>query len=131
MAFLSEDNFFYDVKFTLWGMPTFYYWPVSVSTRTLACQGIGLLETLKSPANLFKSNLNNTRNNMTSQFLFKKKVELWNYQYQHFSKQGFSWGDKNFLGQKNCGEILLNWRTNDQIMPTFGRSFINDKWIFQ
>ena len=37
-------------------------WPVSVSNRTLASQGIGFLETLKNPANLFKNNLNNTRN---------------------------------------------------------------------
>ena len=43
----------------------------------------------------------------------------------------FSWGDKNFFGQKNYGEVVLNWRTNDQIMPRFGRSFINDKCIFQ
>ena len=33
---------------------------------------------------------------------------------------------------KTYGEIVQNWRTNDQIMPTFGRSFIiNDKCIFQ
>ena len=44
--FLSKDNF---------------------STRTLTSQGIGFLETLKNPANLFKNNLNNTRNNMKSQ----------------------------------------------------------------
>ena len=31
-------------------------------------------------------------------------------------------------GQKNDGEVVLNWRTNDQIMPRFGRNFIiNDK----
>ena len=41
-------------------------WPVSVSNRTLASQGIGFLETLKNPANLFKNNLNNIRNNMKS-----------------------------------------------------------------
>ena len=40
--------------------------PVSVSTRTLASQGIGFLETLKNPANLFKSNFDNIRNNMKS-----------------------------------------------------------------
>ena len=27
-------------------------------------------------------------------------------------------------GQKNDEEVVLNWRTNDQIMPRFGRSFI-------
>ena len=42
-------------------------WPVSVSIRSLASQGIGFLETLKNPANLFKNNLNNTRNNMKPQ----------------------------------------------------------------
>ena len=47
-----------------------------------------------------------------------------------FSKKSFSW-DKNFFGQKNYGEVVLNWRTNDQIMSRFGRSFINDKCIFQ
>ena len=44
--FLSKDNF---------------------STRTLTSQGIGFLETLKNPANLFKNNLNNIRNNAKSQ----------------------------------------------------------------
>ena len=42
-------------------------------------QGIGFLETLKNPANLFKNNLNNTRNNMKSQIQNKKNggiVEL-------------------------------------------------------
>ena len=32
----------------------------------LASQCIGFLETLKNPANLFKNNLNNIRNNMES-----------------------------------------------------------------
>ena len=41
--------------------------PVSLSIRTLASKGIGFLETLKNSANLFKNNLNNTRNNMKSQ----------------------------------------------------------------
>ena len=48
-------------------------WPVSVSTRTMASQGIGFLETLKNPANLFKNNLNNTSNNMKSQIQKIKK----------------------------------------------------------
>ena len=35
-------------------------------------------------------------------------------------------------GEKNDGEVALNWRTNNQIMPRFGRNFIiNDKCIFQ
>ena len=38
---------------------------------------------------------------------------------------------KTFLGKKNYGEVVLNRRANDQIMPRFGRSFINDKCIFQ
>ena len=40
-------------------------------------------------------------------------------------------GTKMFLGKKNYGEVALNWRTNDQIIPRFGRRFINDKYIFQ
>ena len=47
----------------------------------------------------------------------KKKVELWNYLYQHFSKKKY--------------EVDLNWRTNDNIMSRFGRSFIDNKCIFQ
>ena len=44
-------------------------------------QGIGFLETLKNPANLFKNNLDNTRNNIKSEIPppQKKMVELWNY----------------------------------------------------
>ena len=122
---------------------------------------------LKNPANLFKNNLNNTRNNMKSQIQNKKNggiVELLiptlnkiirnqdtyfvvtmnnrlkitsvhgapPLKYGRiFSKKSFSWGEKNFFGQKNYGEVVLNWRTNDQIMPRFWRSFINDKCIFQ
>ena len=41
--------------------------PVSVSTRTLASEGIGYLEILKNPANLLKNNLNNTKNYMKFQ----------------------------------------------------------------
>ena len=40
-------------------------------------------------------------------------------------------GQKLFRAKK-YEEVVLNWRTNDQIMPRFGRSFIiNDKCIFQ
>ena len=107
-------------------------WPVSVSTRT--SQGIGFRETLKNPANLFKNNLNNTRNDIKSQ-IKKKRMVRWNCGITNtniFPKKSFSWGDKNLFGQKNYGEVVLNWRTNDQIMPRFGRNFIiNDKCIFQ
>ena len=49
-----------------------------------------------------------------------------------FRKKSFLWVDKNFFGQKNYGDVVLNWRNYDQIMPMFGRSFIiNDKCIFQ
>ena len=48
-----------------------------------------------------------------------------------FQKQISDMGTKTFLGQKYYGEVVLNWRTNDQIMPRFGRNFINDKGIFQ
>ena len=93
--------------------------PVSVSTRTLTGQGIGFLETLKNPVNLFKNNLNKTRNNMKSEIQKKKKVELL-IQYQHFSKKSFSC----LKGQKNYGEVVLDWRTNDQIMPWFGEGVL-------
>ena len=37
----------------------------------------------------------------------------------------------NFFGERIYGEVIPNRRTNDQIMPRWGRSFINDKCIFQ
>ena len=37
----------------------------------------------------------------------------------------------NFFWQKIYGKVALNGRTNDQIMPTCRRGFINDKCIFQ
>ena len=37
--------------------------------------------------------------------------------------------NKHFF-KKNYG-VVLNWRTNDQIMPMFGRGFINDTCTFQ
>ena len=109
-------------------------WPVSVSTRTLTSQGIGFLETLKNPANLFKNNLDNTRNNIKSEIPPppKKNGGIVELLIPAFPKKSFSWGDKNFFGQKNYGEMVLNWRRiNDQIMSRFGRSFIKDKCIFQ
>ena len=45
-----------------------------------------------------------------------------------FPKNAFH-GETNFFGQI-YGEVILNGRTNDQIMPRW-RSFINDKCIFQ
>ena len=38
---------------------------------------------------------------------------------------------KLFWAKKNYGEVVLNCKSNDQIMPRSGRSFINDKCIFQ
>ena len=38
---------------------------------------------------------------------------------------------QTFMSNKNYGEVVLNRRTNDQTMSRFGRSFINDKYIFQ
>ena len=46
-----------------------------------------------------------------------------------FSKKSSSWVDKFFWAI--YGEVILNGRTNVQIMPRWGRSFINDKCIFQ
>ena len=63
----------------------------------------------------------------------KKKKELWNCGITNtniFPKKGAHEG-ANFFGQKKYGAVVLNWRTNDQIMPRFGRSFINDKCIFR
>ena len=40
-------------------------------------------------------------------------------------------GQKLLGGKKNYGEVVLNRRTNNAIMSRFGRSFVNDKCIFQ
>ena len=56
---------------------------------------------------------------MKSEIQKKKKVELL-IQYQHFSKKSFSC----LKGQKNYGEVVLDWRTNDQIMPWFGEGVL-------
>ena len=49
-----------------------------------------------------------------------------------FQKKASHEGTKTFLGKNFFGEVVLNWRTNDQIMPRFERSFIiNDRGIFQ
>ena len=50
--------------------------------------------------------------------------------YGIFSKTAFhEW--TIFFGEKIYGEVLLNRRTNDQIMSWFGKSFVHDKCIFQ
>ena len=46
-----------------------------------------------------------------------------------FQKKLLMRGQKLFWA-KNNGGVVLNRRTNDQIMAMFGRSFINDKCIF-
>ena len=111
---------------------------VSVSTRTLTSQGIGFLETLKNPSNLFKNNLINTGNNRKSQIQKEKKknkktncgiLELLIPTF--FQKKASHERKKTFFAQNNYGKIALNWRTNGQIIARFGRSFINDKFIFQ
>ena len=97
-------------------------------TRTLASQSIGFLETLKNPANLFKNDLNNIRNNMESNnnggivelvipTFFPKKTLLMRGQKLFYVKR--IWG--------GCSKLEDNY----QIIPRFGRSIINDKCIFQ
>ena len=50
-----------------------------------------------------------------------------------FFQKKASHEETKFLGgKKKYGEVVLNWKTNDQIAPRFGRSFIiNYKCIFQ
>ena len=49
-----------------------------------------------------------------------------------FLKKASHEGTKTILCKKNFEEVLLNWRTNDQVMSRFGRTFIiNNKCIFQ
>ena len=78
---------------------------------------------------LSENNYNNTRNNMKSHIKNKKNrsISLWNSLYQH--KQ-FLWGT-NFFEQNHYWEVILNGKTIDQIMPSWGRSSINDKHTFQ
>ena len=45
----------------------------------------------------------------------------------YFPKEKLMRKDKNFFRQKQYGEVVLNRRTNDQIIQRFGRSSINDK----
>ena len=47
-----------------------------------------------------------------------------------FQKTVYHEGTKAFLRKNKYGEVVLNRSTNDQIMAMFGRSFINDKYIF-
>ena len=41
-----------------------------------------------------------------------------------------SWGP-NFFGQRIYGEVILSANSNYKIIPRWGRSFMNDKCIFQ
>ena len=92
-----------------------------VSTRALESQLVAFLETLKKPANLFKNNLNNTRNNMKFQIQKKKNFS---------KKKPLMRAQELFLGKK-IWEVFPNWRTYDQIMSRLRRSVVNDKYIFQ
>ena len=47
-----------------------------------------------------------------------------------FPKSLLMRGQKLFWAKK-YGEVVLNRNTNDQVRAMFGRSFINDKCIFQ
>ena len=110
-------------------------WPVSVSTGTLTNQGIGFLETLETKLIYLKIILITPGIIWSLKFKKIKEKEWWNRGITNtniFPRRSFSWGDEKFFGQKNYGKVVLNWRTNDQIVPRFGRSFIiNDKCIFQ
>ena len=106
--------------------------------RTLTSQGLRVLETLQIQLIYLKMIL------ITSGIIwilkFKTKTEWWNCGITNtnikstggfFPKKKLLMREqKKFLGKKNYGEVALNWRTNDQIMPGFGRSFANDKCIF-
>ena len=81
--------------------------------QELTSQGIGFLETLKNPANLFKYNLNKTRNNMKSQIQKKKTkkknggiVELLIHSTNIFPKKTSHEGTKTFLGKKIIGRLF-------------------------
>ena len=69
----------------------------------MTSEGIAFLETLKNPANLFKNNLNNTRN-LKSQIPKKRKnggiVELLIPTYTSHEET------KTFLGKKNMGRLF-------------------------
>ena len=43
----------------------------------------------------------------------------------------WGWRGANFFGQNIYGEVVLNGRTNNHIMPRWERSSINDKCVFQ
>ena len=64
---------------------------------------------------------------MKSQIQKKKNGGILELLIPTFFQKKAHEGTKTFWGQKNYGEVVLNWRTNDPIMPRFGRSFINDK----
>ena len=45
-----------------------------------------------------------------SQIKKKKKKNCGITNTNIFLKKRFSWGDKNFFGQKKYGDVVLNWR---------------------
>ena len=73
---------------------------------------------------LERENHEQSSQNNQSTWCFPPKV------WGDFFKKSFSRRDKHFWG-KYLWEVVLNRRTNDQIMATWARSFINDKCIFQ
>ena len=48
-----------------------------------------------------------------------------------FPIKKFLMGRQTLFWGKNYGKVVLNWKTNDQIMPRNVTSFVNDKCIFQ
>ena len=93
MTFLSEDIFFEDVKFTVWGMPTFNFNLSKIKYKTWS-----------------EHNLNNTRNNMKSQIQKKKKkknseiVKLLIPTF--FQKKVAHEGTKTFFGKRIMGRLF-------------------------
>ena len=63
---------------------------------------------------------NHERSSQNSFSLHGALKKVWE---EFFSKEAF-YGGKTFFGKNIYGEIILNGRTNDQIMLKWGRSFI-------
>ena len=76
----------------------------------MTSQGIEFLENLKNPINLFKNNLNKTKNNMRSKIKKKKKKkERWNCGITNtniFPKKVSHEGTKTFLVKKSTGRLF-------------------------
>ena len=73
----------------------------SVSTRTLTSQGIGFLENLKNPANLFKNNLLLIRGIIRSlKFKTKKKERILELLIQTFVQKNASHEGTKTLGKR-------------------------------